>query len=188
MIKVIGINGPPRVGKDTLASSLIAECQRPPYSELTVKVIPLKKGLFDTLNLNRILMEDDDVQYEDIKERYPEARQLLINFSEKVIKPIMGNDYFAKYLVNNILLSKCEYLDTPLIVIVPDLGFDVEYDALKRTFGDNFTSVQLRRDGMTFVEDSRYYTNADLTFTNLTLDDYSSAAKSVLNHIGVFNV
>ncbi len=79
-------------------------------------------------------------------------RQIYIHYSEQVIKPLHGAEWFGEQFVQ---AARGSGADT---VIVPDSGFVPEAERAVREFGAaNVRLVRLYKQGCTFAGDSRDY-------------------------------
>jgi hypothetical protein len=87
-------------------------------------------------------------------------RQYQINLSERHFKPLYGQDIFARLFGARL---QTYYRDA--IVVVPDLGFDIEVDYLEKNdfrLGLNKVLViRCHREGYDFSNDSRNYVYTD---------------------------
>lgn len=81
---------------------------------------------------------------------YLTPRQALIYVSEQIYKPVAGNDYFGKCLLQAI------ERDTSTYNFIPDSGFIEEIPPLTQE-GHRVILVQIHRDGCTFEGDSRRF-------------------------------
>lgn len=75
-------------------------------------------------------------------------REALIHVSERIIKPIFGEDYFGRMLLETILNDPAEY------VYVPDSGFIEEIRPLVEA-GLDVRVIRIHREGSSFENDSR---------------------------------
>lgn len=151
MTKVVLFNGPPQSGKDTLRNYILYD-----YNAYDVD---FKDGIFDAVNwrtLYETVYPDKALySYEEFKNE-TNLRQFLIDFSEKVAKPLLGNDIFAKLFCNTIKNHNTDRVN--IFYVCADLGFNVELDTCIAEFGlDNILVIQLHRTGCSFDGDSRYY-------------------------------
>jgi hypothetical protein len=155
--KIILFNGPPRSGKDTAASYLYDLLQNQDKDPYILRMSrPIKAAFQGMLNL-----EGEGGSYElDKEEPIPifsakkgtSYRQWQIDFSEKFMKPLYGDAIFASIFIQEVETLDCD------VVLVPDCGFQVEYDLLAETYGEeNILVVQLSRKGKDFSNDSRSY-------------------------------
>ncbi len=150
--RLIVLNGPPHVGKDTIAKIFV---DREGYAELTFK----DQLISAAIAVARIDRETWRGRYEDrqLKEE-PwgrlgglSQRQYLIKVSEEWVKPLFGRDWFGKCLA----ATAAEMLDDE--IIVSDGGFPEEVLAVAAQSGHEVHLVRLHRPGYTFEGDSRDY-------------------------------
>lgn len=157
MSKVIILNGPPGVGKDTIANELDKQ-----HGALHMRV---KDALYEDayelfkpeINFEKFLRMMND---RELKE-YPfyelsgfSPRQALIFTSEKVYKHIHGKDYYGKLAAtraNRYLSITLE----PANVVFSDGGFIEEVEAIAEK--NHVVLVRLHRNDLTFDGDSRSY-------------------------------
>lgn len=152
MAKVIILNGPAGCGKDTLAMALVE-------MGFAKRVASFKNPMF---NIALAALGPDAYHefldgYDDrARKEKPECflnglsrRQFMIAISEQFIKPVLGNDYFGKYLAENLP-------DGNEVFVVPDGGFASEVTPIVAA-GHDVRIVRLHRDGYTFDGDSRGY-------------------------------
>lgn len=175
MIKLVLFNGPPRSGKDT-SRGMVEAFSRRPFTSIR---LDFKDTLLNSIDYRYILQ--DDRPYEDIKASTPELRKILIDFSEKVIKPNLGEDYFAKRFVETILAYK-NSSTSPKLVLCADVGFDIEIDTiLKQINPKDVYLIQLRRDGCSFLNDSRNYVKTTSLIENNVFHITNSSLKKLEN-------
>src|SRR6185295_4198039 len=93
------------------------------------------------------------------------VRQFLIKLSENHMKPLYGQDFFARCLVYRALAPHAE---RNKIIIVDDCGFETEAAAC-----DNRYVIRLVREGCNFANDSRSYLKHfdHICFNDRTLAD-----------------
>lgn len=150
-------NGPPRSGKDTAAKIAFDYIQAnknnwPVWEKFS---FPNKKSFAGCLNLSMDVQ--GNVEYYEAQKDTATTpfgvtyRQFQIDISEKFLKPVYGQNIFGK-----LLLARCEYVDPNInpVFVVSDCGFQIECDVLK---DHNVLLIRMRRDGCTFVGDSREY-------------------------------
>lgn len=184
-MKVIGINGAPRVGKDTLAKELIEQWMDISDSHIGY-IVKLKDSLLRSINLEYLLGVNFLVTpYDEVKDQEPKLRDLMIAFSEKVIKPVMGKSFLVDKLIEQIapIESLLDNKEAKVLVVIPDLGFIIELENLLSKFKDDFCSVNLRRDGYSYPKNYTYMLHCELEFNNLELSDIPNTTKTILNHI-----
>ncbi len=166
MSKVIILNGPPRSGKDTIASEM---------SEIVynVSTASFKKRIIElALFMSGIQRIDWVTRYDELSEAYAvlleghkwmkdvpwdrlggkSQREYLIWISEEVMKPVHGDDYFGRTLVRDIDSRGLEF-----DYIVSDGGFIDELPPLLEDDRLDVYIVKLYREGCSFAGDSRNY-------------------------------
>ncbi|UYD72110.1 dNMP kinase [Vibrio phage vB_VpaM_VPs20] len=144
------MNGPPQIGKDTIARILIEH--KPHVKSLTLSH-EIRSMCAEFYNDSRFETHWDvqgwkDSHIEGLANGFSTPRQALIHFSERVIKPTEGQDYFAKHFA-----AQCKSYNNALMT---DLGFQVEADALADAM-DLVIIVQLHHPDFNFDNDSRQY-------------------------------
>lgn len=152
-MKVILLNGPPRVGKNTAANMLAVEfdCAIIGFSHHLKRMV---HGIY----LGREGWDMDPDAFDGCKDE-PQAmlsgmswRKAYIFYSEQVIKPLHGKDWFGSQFVKAATASGAD------IVVVPDSGFVQEAERTVREFGaENVRLVRIFKDGCSFDGDSRGY-------------------------------
>jgi hypothetical protein len=183
--KIILLNGPPRVGKDTAASIL-----RKAAAPGTLAVIGFAhhlKRMVHGIYLGHAGWALDPNYFDAVKSEPQEFlagmswRQAYIHYSEQVTKPLHGKEWFGEMFVRAARESGCG------TVVVPDSGFREEAERVVREFGpDNVLLVKIHREGITFDGDSRSYIDlVDLgvdcwNIINVT-DDMKVVTSALLN-------
>lgn len=152
---VVGFNGPPRSGKDTMAR-MLAEHMDSQGVKLPVREVglsmPLRRIAYSMVGWEGRHLEGPD--YEDFKVTHFSAfgktgRELMIDVSEKFLKPSYGQAIMAKLLIQGLG-------NLPGVVLVRDTGFKVEAETLSDFVGaNNFFTAQVHRKGCSFDGDSR---------------------------------
>jgi hypothetical protein len=164
MLKIILFNGPPRCGKDTAALHCFRNLPKHNFGIFDRMSMPIKRAFAATVGLN-ISGTGDVEHWEARKEEVIPGfgvsyRQWQIDFSEKFMKPLYGNDIFGK-----LFISRQKRQHREAVVFVPDCGFNTEYEALATEYGEeNVLVVKIFRDGTSFSGDSRNYIEVPARF------------------------
>lgn len=181
---VIVLNGPPNVGKDTIARAM---------KEMLGATVQLefKEQLFTELSLwsgvpvPELKARNNDRALKELpwdKLNGLSVRQGLIHVSEDIIKPRYGDGYFGVAAA-----SRAEAVigagGTP---VFSDGGFNVEIQALASAAGPDVPVlvVRLHRDGCTYDGDSRSYItlshpSVHLVDANLVEGDVQGAVQQI---------
>lgn len=159
-MKLILLNGPPQSGKDT-ARLAIESGDKVPFTFHAKFSMPIKRAFAGMMD---VPCDQDGIVYQyEVEKDKPipvldgilggnSFRQWQINFSEYFMKPLYGEDIFAR-----LLLTELEE-QQPDCVIVSDCGFQVEVDYLcTRLPIEAVYLVQIWRDGTSFTGDSRQW-------------------------------
>lgn len=157
---VIGLNGPPEAGKDTIAKALVEILEE--YSDLPIRVVSVVEPLA-RMGATLLGVRYSDEWYVGIKStRIPlfrniatgkmdTFRQWMIRMTEEFYKPNYGREFFSRALLMRQIGD-----DFQGILIVTNVGFGYETDLFERYIGvDNVAIVQVDRAGKTFDGDSR---------------------------------
>ena len=145
------LNGPPGVGKDTLADKLVAAHSFDKFQMKTElnKAVAYHYGMplaeFEAMANARDLK---DIQTPALDGKSP--REAQIHISEDIIKPKHGKDYFGRMAA-----LSCNKQHTTMAVF-SDGGFKEEIEPLEQTF-NTVVIIRLHREGYTFEGDSRSY-------------------------------
>lgn len=163
-------NGPPGSGKDTAAKAVYTHFA-PKLSMRWEKFSFPNKRAFAGMMKANIDLEGNVAYYEQHKnEIVPELgvsyRQWQIDYSEKFMKPLYGEDVFARLLWDRVR----ERAKTGgYLCVISDCGFQVEVDYLaKQLPGRKALLIRLFRDGYSYAGDSR----ADVRSPSTTTFDY----------------
>lgn len=133
-MKLIGITGEARSGKDTIAKHLWAE-----YGFTRIAFAdPLKLAAQQMFGLSHAQTWDDSLKEVVIPHWGMTPRKIFQLMGTEASKPVFGEDVWVKRW----LMSYNVLKDTDDIVI-PDLRFDIEADALRKLGG---VIVEVRRD------------------------------------------
>jgi hypothetical protein len=189
-MRIIGFNGPPRVGKDTLAKNITdnedvevrfrndvgdravwdeghpKDWGTPSHILTEALSMPCRLAAFAFLG-----RPYDPVVYEQIKDE-PQAafagetlRRFMIRISEEHLKRTYGPGFYGACLANKYRGSQ-QVHDNDILMLVTDIGFQAEVDVLSQLVGyENFLLVKVRRSNFTFTGDSRGWCTHDNTYT-----------------------
>ncbi len=191
---IIGLNGPPKVGKDTIATALVELmdtcCLIPthvdhlarPMREMAMSLCGIDPK--DFARYNEIKDEPQSLLKRAAKLCDPDTiRQLMIATSEDFIKPRYGQDFWGRKL----LVDHSHWLAAglPGVLIVPDIGFPDEVSVFDSMFpGVQTLIVQVDRPGTTWVGDSRFPCEGQRNTCHLFNDKTPDwAAAWLLGHI-----
>lgn len=151
---IVGFNGPPESGKDTLADMLANKLDAQGAS-LPVRMeslsLPLRKIAYAMVNWHGISDPETYAKFKltHFRNLNRTGRQLMIDVSESFLKPTYGIEIMADLLLER-------NIGFPGILLVRDCGFQIEINPLVKMVGpDNFYLVQVAREGKTFANDSR---------------------------------
>lgn len=170
------VNGPPRAGKDTFGTMLLSNSPRPTYHAKMSKLLKER-----THALYGVPCTQHDV-FEGGKDEPSEwffgltPRQAYIAVSERLLKPMHGNEVLGRLLVADIEANGSE----AGVVVVTDSGFAAEAQPVIAAFGaENCALVRLHRPGCTFDGDSRSYIELEGV---RTFDIQNVASLDMLEH------
>lgn len=187
MKKLVLFNGPPSSGKDT-AADYIAEKYNTGHHRMKdpLYILTAMLNLYNLEDFKRVAM-DEKLKDTELLVRDMTARQLLIETSERVVKPFYGKDWFGKAVAKNIAESGDE------IVVMSDCGFTDEVYAIIDTFElkqQDVLLVRIHRNGYDFGNDSRNYIYPPLDLIPLqydinnddTIDNYYKNVDNIFNY------
>lgn len=178
---IVGFNGPPRCGKDTMATMLADHMDS---QGVTVPVrmeslsLPLRRVAYVIAGWQG---PTDGPNYEEFKlatfrlnEGVPiTGRQIMIDVSEKFLKKTYGLATMAWMLIQR-------NLDFTGVLLVRDSGFQCEVEPLVKHVGaDKFYIANVLRDGTSFEGDSREWVHHEFCAgysNNGSLDDLRTEA------------
>lgn len=150
------MNGPPGVGKDTIADMFIDACPGAFKKQFKER---LYTDTMEEFNLTRNIHQAEFMFRctDRMKKEEPWARldglsprQALIHTSEVVIKPNQGSDYFGIAAAQDCLFTKAQ------VAIFADGGFPDEIEPLRSIY-KQVVIFRLHRDDCSFEGDSRDY-------------------------------
>lgn len=158
--RIILFNGPPCSGKDTAARACLEAEDLNSYHRVFDRIsMPIKRAFAATTRSN--IDKWGNVEYYEVTKEDPipwlgngvSYRQWQIDFSEKFMKPLYGDNIFGSLFM---IGAARQHKDA--VIFVPDCGFDIEYKSLAQALGpENVLVVKIYRPGMDFKGDSRTY-------------------------------
>lgn len=151
---LIGISGPPRSGKDTLAVLLHTHFWRSNIqTEIQSLSMPMRLAVYGMMGFEytREHYEEhkDDALMIPGKPNWTSIRKEMISLSEDHVKPRLGHGWWGNALLNRVKPGV-------RLIIVPDMGFDAEHDVFAAVLSDCLW-IHLHREGKDFSNDSRKY-------------------------------
>jgi hypothetical protein len=178
MTRVILLNGPPRVGKNTSAELLRAATPASTVIGFSHHLKRMVHGIY--LGAAGWAMDPD--AFDAVKSEPQDMlngkswRWAYIHYSEQVIKPLHGKEWFGEMFVRAMHASGAQ------AVIVPDSGFREEAERTVREVGhENVLLIRLHRDGVTFAGDSRSYISlADFGVREIDIENIEGRAGMML--------
>ena len=155
----VALNGPPGIGKDTLAKMLadLNTMQGVRVEALAAMIKKRAAGYYGIPDLQKLATERE-TKDTLMPEWMVTPRDLVIHYSENVVKPMHGKDIWARKFANLLAGEK--------LAIMTDLGFPEEIRELSKVF-DQVLIVQLHEEGFDFSQDSRGY--VDAVYPNVSL-------------------
>lgn len=156
--RIILFNGPPRCGKDTAARACF-ECEdlNGHFRVFDRMSMPIKRAFASMMGIP-IDKWGNVAHWEYCKEEVIPVlgvsfRQWQIDFSERFMKPLYGENIFGRLFVGRQLRQY-----KAGIIFVPDCGFDVEYQTLAHHLDPaSVLVVKIYRPNTDFKGDSRTY-------------------------------
>lgn len=188
--KIILFNGPPGCGKDTAAEIVMKGILPYGYSHIPYFdrfSMPIKRAFAATVG-GYIDSRGTVFRYENRKDEPLDLlggktyRQWQIAFAEDFMRPKFGQDIFA-----NLFLER-EAARVGFVTVVPDSGFQVEFDRLREAIpNENILLVRIHREGFDFSNDSREYILDDAgchseDIENDNLFDFHSRIQRIVGH------
>ena len=192
---VIMFNAPPRAGKDTACEILMRKFPESVKYEYfkeylykeSAKVLGLDFNFWASVCQNGDLKDKPMLRLQTGEaEGSLTPRDILINVAENILKPKHGKDCIANATAHKIAKTiqqfKAEKGYNPIIV-VPDLGFPYEADAVRAIIPSaEVAVVHIKREGYTFDGDSRNYVpKAKYRIENTTLKAFEESVLSILS-------
>jgi hypothetical protein len=163
-MKIILLNGPPSSGKDTGCFAAFQHIKSQGGLPYVLRMSHPIKEAFGGMTGERIDQFGNNMSREGRKEEIISwlgcsYRQWQIDFSERFMKPLYGDNVFAR-----IWLHRAAQLAPDTVMIVPDCGFKIELQTLihaaqspkyKNFTLDDLFLIRLYRKGFDFSRDSR---------------------------------
>ena len=192
---VIMFNAPPRAGKDTACEILMRKFPESVKYEYFKEYLYKESAKVLGLDFNfwaSVCQAGDLKDKPMLRLQTGEAegsvtpRDILINVAENILKPKHGKDCIANATAHKIAKTiqqfKAEKGYNPIIV-VPDLGFPYEADAVRAIIPSaEVAVVHIKREGYTFDGDSRNYVpKAKYRIENTTLKAFEESVLSILS-------
>lgn len=185
--QVIFLNGPPKCGKDTVASHLVSYLR----FEKMKFAAPLKRMAAGLLNISLETVERlKEIEFKALSketlineralgsERYEYGekdtlRRFLIRLSEEFLKPTYGSNFFGRIAVRELQRSSNS------LIIFTDSGFTDETKTVIRATGQHNTIlIRLHRNGCNYEKDSRSYL-PDIAGTNIDVENNGPLSHTV---------
>lgn len=153
MSKIIILNGPASVGKDTIGNALATDYNCIPTS-FKRPMFEIAASILGARAFSKFITAYDDRDQKEQPQSFlggKTCREFMIWISETVVKPLFGNQQFGKLMSEHIQLC-----DQGFCFVCTDGGFPDEVIQLLED-GHDVTLVRLFMDGKTFDGDSRDY-------------------------------
>ncbi len=159
-MRILLLNGPPRSGKDTLGRFVADLLTARGYNAQVFKfATTLKNATHRLYGLQDVSTEAFDDCKDEPSPRFlgVTPRQAYIAVSEKLFKPLHGEEVFGKLLAQDVRRwLACSSDDgRQNVAIVTDSGFVPEAETLIGAFVGRPTLVRIHRTGCDFKSDSR---------------------------------
>ncbi len=157
-MKILILNGPPNVGKDTLADNLVKTAKgiwhKCSFKEKlyydVANYYSVDVGWFKTIATNRVTKE---IKFTELG--YISPREAMIYVSEEIIKPTYGKDHYGKKLLERVKFI--EENNGDMNFVIPDGGFEEEVQVLMDAYPENVWIVHMKSKDCSFKNDSRDY-------------------------------
>ena len=153
MAKIIILNGPAGVGKDTIGNALAID-YRCTTTSFKRPIFDIAASILGEEAYGKFIDAYDDRNHKEMPQSFlggKTCREFMIWISESVVKPLFGNQQFGNLMSEHIRLR-----DDGFCFVCTDGGFPGEVASLVRD-GHDVTLVRLFMDGKTFAGDSRDY-------------------------------
>lgn len=153
MAKIIILNGPASIGKDTIGNALAKDYGCIPTS-FKRPMFEIAASILGARAFGKFITAYDDRDKKELHHDFlggKTCREFMIWISESVVKPLFGNQQFGKLMSEHIQLR-----DEGFSFVCTDGGFPEEVIQLVED-GHDVTVVRLFMEGKTFAGDSRDY-------------------------------
>lgn len=171
-LRLIGLSGPPRSGKDSIGYALADILREKTSSQVEVHALsqPMRLAVYGYLGLS--YSEDhyeankDKMIVLDDPGKVTSIRHEMISLSEHHVKPRLGHGWWGRALLNRVTIPEG-------VIIVTDMGFDAERAVFEETMPCAW--VHVHREGKTFEGDSRKYVGKGTKLYNDTTVEDAAA-------------
>ena len=153
MAKIIILNGPASIGKDTIGNALAKDYNCIPTS-FKRPMFEISASILGARAFSKFITAYDDRDQKELPHDFlggKTCREFMIWISEVVVKPLFGKRHFGKLMSEHITMN-----DNGFTFVCTDGGFPDEIIPLVED-GHDVTVVRLFMDGKTFSGDSRDY-------------------------------
>lgn len=153
MSKIIILNGPASIGKDTIGNAL-AKDYNCTLTSFKRSMFEIAESILGAKAFSEFITAYDDRNHKELPHDFlggKTCREFMIWIGESVVKPLFGKQQFGKLMSEHINLC-----DEGFTFVCTDGGFPDEVIPLVED-GHDVTMVRLFMDGKTFVGDSRDY-------------------------------
>lgn len=153
MAKIIILNGPAGVGKDTIGNALAKDYNCIPTS-FKRPMFEIAASILRARSFSKFITAYDDRDQKEMPHDLlggKTCREFMIWISESVVKPLFGNQQFGKLMSEHIRIC-----DEGFSFVCTDCGFPDEVIRLVED-GHDVTVARLFMYGKTFSGDSRDY-------------------------------
>lgn len=164
-MNIVLLNGPPRVGKDTIGRNI---ARLSDSYDTAAFAAELKDAVHQAFGLNVPTMHFDKMKDVPRPEFFGETpRNIYIAFSERFMKPLFGQGVFGRMLVKTLMGMAEAGIK---LAAITDSGFTEEADEILKVF-PNTLLLRLHRKGCTFQGDSRSHIQLGIESVDMHNDD-----------------
>lgn len=168
--RVIMLNGPKRVGKDTAANILKGYLPNSVSFHMAADMERAMVALFDVPYTveRQVKLPGSPYKEEPIEELMGLSwRQMLIKLSEEAMKPAFGKDFFGHLMLRKILRSPAQYIILNSVGFIDEIKPILINAAKHGNARNRLKMIRIQREGHTFEGDSRsWIDDGDLVWTN----------------------